>query len=291
LHESVSAGAAVVASALDYHHRPRVVTTNLDFPTIAYQWLSRERAGVELVVVDSPDGLTVPPELIANAIDERTALVATSHVYFTTGAEQDISAVARAAHRYGALAYIDGYQAAGQVPVDVHASGVDFYAAGGLKWLLGGPGIAFLYVRRELHVLEPTVTGWFAHAHPFTFDVRQHDRLGDARRFELGTPALAAVHAQLGALRLLAEIGPGQVIRRTRELQAQLITGARARGLAPRVSDRQTAIITFPDPDPTAAVARLAERGVVVDARPGHVRVSPFFYNSDDAIQTFLEAY
>jgi selenocysteine lyase/cysteine desulfurase len=92
-------------------------------------------------------------------------------------------------------------------------------------------------------------------------------------------------------LRLLAEIGPGQVIRRTRELQAQLITGARARGLAPRVSDRQTAIITFPDPDPTAAVARLAERGVVVDARPGHVRVSPFFYNSDDAIQTFLEAY
>src|SRR6266566_1568163 len=125
-----------VAESLDYARRPKVVVTSLDFPTVAYQWLAKRGRGIELVVVESPDQVSVPVEAIGRAVDERTALVATSHVYFTSGAIQDIRAVADAAHAKGALCLIDAYQAVGQIPVDVRAAGVDVLTAGGLKWLL-----------------------------------------------------------------------------------------------------------------------------------------------------------
>src|SRR5213594_2730599 len=147
---SISVALSAVAEALDYRRRPRVVVTSLDFPTLAYQWLAKRARGVELVVVESPDQVSVPVEAIARAVDDRPALVATSHVYFTSGAIQDIQSVADVAHRRGALTLIDAYQAVGQLPVDVRATGVDFLTAGGLKWLLGGPGIVFLYARAEL---------------------------------------------------------------------------------------------------------------------------------------------
>src|SRR5216684_4413685 len=166
---SISVAISAVAEALDYARRPRVVITSLDFPTVAYQWLAKRPRGVEVVVVESPDQVSVPVEAIARAVDERTALVATSHVYFTSGAIQDIRAVAAEARARGALTLIDAYQSVGQVPVDVKATGVDFLTAGGLKWLLGGPGIVFLYVREELAArLEPTVAGWFSHREQFT---------------------------------------------------------------------------------------------------------------------------
>src|SRR5256885_738047 len=139
-----------VAEALDYRRRRRVVVASLDLPTLAYQWLAKRARGVELVVVESPDQISVPVEAIARALDDRTALVATSHVYFTSGAIQDIRRVADAARKCGALTLVDAYQSVGQVPVDVKAAGVDFLTAGGLKWLLGGPGIVLLYVRDEL---------------------------------------------------------------------------------------------------------------------------------------------
>src|SRR5438552_7801460 len=205
---SISVALSAVAEALDYTRRPRVVVTSLDFPTVAYQWLAKRPRGVELVVVESPDRISVPGEAIARAVDERTALVATSHVYFTSGAIQDIAAVAEAAHASGALCLIDAYQSVGQVPVDVHASGVDFLTAGGLKWLLGGPGVVFLYAREDLaRRLMPGVAGWFGHRDQFAFDPRRLEFHDDARRFELGTPALAAIYAQLGGLDYIDEIG------------------------------------------------------------------------------------
>src|SRR5438445_637144 len=205
---SISVALASVAEALDYGKRRRVVVTSLDFPTLACRWLAKRARGIELVVVDSADQVTVPVEAIARAVDERTALVATSHVYFTSGAIQDIAAVAEAAHASGALCLIDAYQSVGQVPVDVHASGVDFLTAGGLKWLLGGPGVAFLYAREELaRRLTPGVAGWFGHRDQFAFDPRRLEFHDDARRFELGTPALAAIYAQLGGLDYIDEIG------------------------------------------------------------------------------------
>src|SRR6267143_2050558 len=178
---SISVALSAVAESLDYARRPKVVVTSLDFPTVAYQWLAKQARGVEVVVVESPDQVSVPVEAIARAVDERTALVVTSHVYFTSGAIQDIAAVAAAAHARGALCLIDAYQSVGQVPVDVHASGVDFLAAGGLKWLLGGPGVVFLYAREELaRRLAPQIAGWFGHKDQFAFDARVLERHDDA---------------------------------------------------------------------------------------------------------------
>lgn len=283
LHASISTATSVLAGALDASPRRKVVTTALDFPTVPYQWLARQASGVEVEIVESPDGVQVPVERLIDAIDDRTALVATSHVYFTTGALQDIGTLARAAHERGALCYIDAYQSVGQVPVDVHETGVDFLSAGGLKWLLGGPGIAFLYVREGLvRDLTPTTTGWFAHARQFDFDPRTLEWHDDARRFELGTPALAAVFAQLGGLEVILEIGVDEIRAVTRELTEDLIARAAAAGFRPRVVDRpdeRTAIVTIPHADPHGAVRTLADAGVVADARPGHVRLSPYFYN------------
>lgn len=293
LHASISSATAVLASVLDYVERPKVVTTDLDFPTVAYQWLAKRRLGVEVVVVRSPDGISVPVELLERVVDDRTALVATSHVYFATGAIQDISAVARLAHRHGALCYIDAYQSVGQLPLEVHDTEVDFLSAGGLKWLLGGPGIAFLYVREELiDQFEPSVTGWFASGRQFDFDPSQLDWHADARRFELGTPALAAVYTQLGGLELLREIGIPAVRDVTIALTDDLIARARAAGLAARAapsSEERSAIVMIPAERPREMVKRLADGGVVVDARPGHVRLSPFFYNVPDDNATAIE--
>jgi selenocysteine lyase/cysteine desulfurase len=287
LHASTSTATAVVASVLDYRSRPRVVTTELDFPTVAYQWLARRPRGVEVEIVRSPDGVTVPPDLIARAVDARTALVATSHVFFTTGAIQDLEAVAAAAHAKGAYCFVDAYQSVGQVPLDVHATGVDFLCA-------GGPGIAFLYARADLvPQLEPAVTGWFAHAQQFAFDPRCLEWQGDARRLEQGTPALAAVHAQLGGLDVLEEIGLDRVHAATARLTHDLIERATGRGLRPRVARsaaERSAIVMLPSADPDADVARLAARHIVVDARPGHVRISPFFYNTVEDHVAALEA-
>jgi selenocysteine lyase/cysteine desulfurase len=171
---------------------------------------------------------------------------------------------------------------------------VDFLCAGGLKWLLGGPGITFLYARADLvpH-LEPTVTGWFAHARQFAFDPRSLEPHGDARRLEQGTPALAAVHAQLGGLEVLEEVGLKQVHAATARLTEDLIERAVADGLRPRVAHsaaERSAIVTLPSADPHGDVARLAARGIVVDARPGHVRISPFFYNTVEDHAAALEA-
>jgi len=283
---SVSAAVGGVASALDYRSRPKVVVTALDFPTVIYQWLARRPQGVEVVVVESPDGVTVPVDAIARAVDDRTALVATSHVYFTTGAIQDIAGVAQVAHARGARCLIDAYQSVGQVPVDAPASGVDFLVAGGLKWLLGGTGIVFCYVREGVaRELAPTLAGWFGHRDQFAFDSRRLDFHDDARRFELGTPALAAVYTQLGGLEYIEEIGVPAIRRVTADLAEDLVARATDAGFRPRVAaspEARSAIVTLASSDPTAAVRHLADRHIVVDARPGHVRLSPFFYNVQD---------
>lgn len=282
IHPSISSALSVVAESLDYAARPRVVTTSLDFPTVAYQWIAKAARGIEIVIVESPDGISVPLERLADAIDERTALVATSHVFYTSGAIQDVGALAALAHANGALLLVDGYQAAGQIPVDVTRLGVDFYCAGGLKWLLGGSGIAFLYVQPELHRLEPGITGWFAHAAPFRFDTGTLERAADARRFDMGTPAMGSVYAQLAGLSLIEEIGIPAIQAATALLTEDLIAVLDGRGIRPRVapnSAERSAIVMLPRRDPQGDVRHLADCGFIVDARPGHLRISPYFYN------------
>ncbi len=293
LHANISGGLTAVAETLDYRRRPKVVVTSLDFPTVAYQWLARAGEGVEVVVVESPDGVGVPVEAIARAVDDRTALVATSHVFFTTGAIQDVRALAEAVHRKGALLLVDGYHAAGQLPVDVRALDVDFYCGGGLKWLLGGTGVAFMYARPELwSELAPRASGWFAHREQFRFDPRTLELHDDARRLEAGTPPLLPVYAQLGGLELIEELGPREIRRRTMALAEDLIEMARAAGFRPKVAEApedRTAIVMLPNADPPAAVRRLSEAGIVTDSRPGHVRISPYFYNVPDDHRAAIE--
>src|SRR5687768_1005974 len=225
LHHSISSALSVVASCYPYRERARIVTTALDFPTIPYQWLVKP--GVEVVLLPSDDGIGVPLERWAAAIDERTALVATSHVFFTSGYIQPIAELARLAHTAGAHLLVDGYQAAGQLPVDVQVLDVDYYLSGGLKWLLGGPGIVELYVRPELiRSAEPSITGWFAHNRQFGFDPGRFEYGDDARRFELGTPAVAAVYAARAGLDLVLEIGIEAIRAREVELVGDLLARA-----------------------------------------------------------------
>jgi len=188
---------------------------------------------------------------------------------------------------------VDGYQAAGQLPVDVRALDVDFYCAGGLKWLLGGSGVAFLYARPELiSRLEPRTPGWFAHREQFRFDPRELALHDDARRLEAGTPPILPVYAQLGGLDVVEELGSAEIRRRTMALAEDLIAVARAAGLRPKVAAdpaARTGIVMLPSDDPPATVRRLAEARIVTDARPGHVRVSPYFYNVADDHRAAIE--
>jgi kynureninase len=293
LHANISGALSVVGESLDYSRRNRVIVTSLDFPTIAYQWLAKAPRGVEVVVLESPDEIRVPLEMYERAVDDRTALVATSHVFFTSGAIQDARAIAEIAHRAGALCLIDGYQAAGQIPVDVKELGVDFYCAGGLKWLMGGTGVAFLYAASALSDgLYPQATGWFAHRDQFRFDTRRLEFHDDARRLETGTPPLMPVYAQRGGLEILEELGVPAVRRRTSELTEDLIERAREAGLRPKVAPtpaERSAIVMLPSADPHRDVARLAREGIITDARPGHVRVSPYFYNVPDDHRAMID--
>ncbi|MBK9713894.1 MAG: aminotransferase class V-fold PLP-dependent enzyme [Kouleothrix sp.] len=289
---SVGVALGVVASCYDYERRSRVVTTTLDFPTIPHQWLVRP--GVELVILPSDDGVGVPLERYAAAIDERTALVATSHVFFTSGYIQPIGEIARLAHAAGAHVLIDGYQAAGQLPVDVAADDLDFYLSGGLKWLLGGPGIVELYARPErIGRLRPTLAGWFGHRDQFAFDAEQFEFHDDARRFEVGTPAMAAVYAARAGLDMIIELGPERIRARTQALVADLVARLRDIGASlklPANPAEHAGIVMLRAGDPGSIVRALREQQIVVDYRPGFVRISPYFYNTEDDSATLVAA-
>jgi len=290
---SISAGLAALASALDYRARPRVVVAELDFPTLAYAWINRP--DVELVMVPSDDGFTIDPVRFAAAVDERTSLIATSHVFFTTGAIQPLRPLAEIAHRHGALLLVDAYQSAGQVPIDVRADDLDFLLTGPLKWLLGGPGLAYLYVRESLiPELHPTVTGWFAARDQFAFDIASFEPKDDARRFELGTPALPTVHSALGGQELIDKLGVNSILARNATLTDHLLDGLADAGLRVRGpathDERRSAIVMIEHREPAAAVAAMARQDIIVDARPGYLRVSPHFYNSIEDVDRFMTA-
>ncbi|MXY30393.1 MAG: aminotransferase class V-fold PLP-dependent enzyme [Gammaproteobacteria bacterium] len=288
---STSACLAVISESLDWTKRNRIVTTELDFPTLLYQW--KVRPGVEMVVLESPDGVRVDPQQFEDAVDERTLAIATSHVFFTTGAILDMKSIAEIAHGAGAYCLIDGYQGAGQIPLDLPATGVDFYTAGPLKWLCGGPGLAYLYVREDLiPALEPRITSWFATEDQFRFNPGEFRYHADARRFELGTPALATVHTALGGQDIIDEVGAEAIRARNVTLTERLIEGCEAAGFAPRVAgqpDERSAIVPVRHPAPADAVQHLADRGIIVDSRPGVVRASPHFYNTVDEVDEFVD--
>ncbi|HEX2076756.1 MAG TPA: aminotransferase class V-fold PLP-dependent enzyme [Longimicrobium sp.] len=292
LSPSVSGALSSIASSIDYRTRNRVVVAELDFPTLVYQWLARP--DVEVVRVPSDDGIGVPAERWAEYVDERTAVVATSHVFYGTGYVQDLSGAARAARDAGALFVVDGYQAAGQIPVDPRGVDADVYVSGPLKWLLGGPGIAFLWVREErIAELRPTIASWFGARDQFLFRNDALEFRDDAGRFSMGTPAVPTVYTALGGIEIFHEAGEGQIYERIAALTAELAALAEEAGFemkAARDPRHRSGILLIRHDDAAGAVHRLAQQNIIVDHRAGYVRVSPHFYNTPDENRLFIEA-
>src|SRR6266567_139794 len=298
---SVSSAVSSIATALDYSTRNKVVLAEMDFPTLAYQWLVKERLGVECRFVESPDRIYTPPELFEKEVDAKTALVATSRVMFTSGYIQDIRAVADIAHKHGALMLVDDYQGTGQIPLNVNALDIDFLVTGTLKWLMGGPGLALVYIREGLlPSLQPTTTGWFGHKDQFQFDARSFEFRADAARVEMGTPSVPSVYAASGGLDVVLEVSVESICERTRYLTNDLIARARERGWkvrAPLEPECRNSIVMLELDQPKETVEALVARDIIVDSRPGLLRVSPYFYNTIeenaiviDAITEILES-
>lgn len=289
IQHSISSALGAVASAFDYESRPRVVIAEIDFPTIAYQWLARR--DVEVVFARSADGVTIPLEEYERLIDERTALVATSHVFYATGAAQDVAAIGKMAHAHGAAMLVDGYHAVGATPVDVPSLGVDFYLGGTLKWLCGGPGLTFIYSADRADI-SPQSTGWFAAENQFTFDTTNFEAAGDANRFQFGTPAMATVYTGIPSLELMLDVGFDRICDRVRGLTSRAIKMAQELGLivATPVDEAQRAgIVMLRVAEPEAAVQSLSEQGITIDARPGKIRISPHYFNIVSDIERVMD--
>jgi kynureninase len=291
---NVSVALSSIASAFDYSQRNKVVLADMDFPTLAYQWLAKQRLGVECLFVESPDRIHTPPELFEQYVDERTRLVATSRVFYTSGYIQDVRAVADIAHKRGAYLLIDDYQGTGQIPINVSTMDIDILVTGALKWLMGGPGLAFVYIREGLiSSLEPTIAGWFGHREQFQFKTREFTFRPDAARIELGTPAVPSVYAANAGMEIVREIGVTTICERTRYLTNDLIARARERGWrvrAPHEPKRRSSIVMLEIEQPEQIVAELIKRDIIVDSRPGLVRISPYFYNTIEENAIVIEA-
>lgn len=293
--ENVTRGFAAVVSAIELKPaRNRIVLTDLEFSTSYPFFMGLERQGAELVIVRSRDGITVQPEDLCAVIDERTALVQTSHVYFRSGAIQDLRAISEKAHSVGARFCGDGYQSVGTVPVDVRELGIDFYVGGSHKWLCGGPGAAYLYVAPEaMKALTPTLVGWFALKDPFAYEPGTKATLAQStEKFYGGTPSIPALYAAREGNAWVERVGLSAIRAHSMTLGDQLVAEAKRRSLNIRspIDARLRSGMVCIDFDSAERISReLNAKGVILDYRPNcGIRVSPHFYSNDKDIERFL---
>jgi selenocysteine lyase/cysteine desulfurase len=290
---SISATVASVLSALDFSKRKKIVATDLDFPTVGHSLLAKRRDGIEVEFLRSPDKVSVPLDMFEDAIDDDTALVVTSHVYFTSGAIQDMKRLAEICHSKDALLLVDAYHGTGHVPTDVLDWNCDFYTSGSLKWLMGGSGITFLYVHERHRDLVPALAGWFGMSNMFSFDIGALQWRDSAARFEMGTPSMPSVYCALAGLSYIEEFGVPKIRARDSALTEDLIDRAREAGYKVRCAptpQERTAIVMLEFDDPGPIVGELAKRNIIVDYRPGTVRISPYFYNTIEENETIIHA-
>lgn len=293
--ENVTRGFAAIASAIELKPaRNRIVLTDLEFSTSYPFFMGLERHGAEIVIVRSRDGITVPVEDLIAAIDERTALVQTSHVYFRSGAIQDLRAISMHAHSVGAHICGDGYQTVGTVPVDVRALGVDFYVGGSHKWLCGGPGAAYLYVAPEaMRVLTPTLVGWFALKDPFAYEPGAKATLAQStEKFYGGTPSIPALYAAREGNAWVERVGLTASRAHSMVLGEEIVAQAKRRGLTVRspLDSRARSGMVCIDFDSAERVSReLNSKGIILDYRPNcGIRVSPHFYSNAADLERFF---
>jgi len=287
MHPNVSICQSIVTSCLDFSgKRNKIVSEGLNFPSNFYV---DHQTGARVVSVPSEDNITIPQDKLLAAIDEETALVSVSHVIFKSAFVQDLAAIVRRAHQMGALVMADLYQSAGTLPIDVRTLDVDFATGGSVKWLCGGPGAGYLYVRRDLWPkLEPKVTGWMAHKRPFEFEPGQIEYADDASRFLTGTPAIPALYAARSGYEIINQIGVPAIREKSLRQTQRLMELAEEAGFpvnTPRNPLHRGGTVTVDVPDGKAVTQELLRRDILVDYRPGAgIRIAPHFYTTDEEI-------
>ena len=294
MHPNVSVCQSIVASCFNWNgKRNKIVSEALNFPSNLYIHRQLESLGARVETVPSQDGITVPLEKLLAAIDEETLLVSVSHVIFKSAFIQDLRAITERAHKMGAMVIADLYQSAGAVPVNVRELGVDFATGGSVKWLCGGPGAGYLYVRRDLwSKLEPRVTGWMAHRKPFAFDPGPIDYAEDAFRFLHGTPNIPGLYAARSGYEIINEVGVENIraksIRQTSRL-LQLAEDVGYRVNSPKEARHRGGTITVDVPNGAEVTQELLRRDFLVDYRPGAgIRIAPHFYTKDEELELVI---
>ena len=295
VHQNVTICQAVVASCFDFNGpRNKIVYSDMNFPSVMYFWEAQRSRGARVHMVKTDDGIHVDTQRLLDAIDEQTLIVPVSHVVFRSAFIKDAQAIIEKAHRVGAHVVLDAFQSLGNVPVDVQALNVDFTTGGVLKWLCGGAGTAYLYVRPDLgRKLEPKLTGWFAHENPFGFEVGP-TRYGDPPyRFMQGTSNIPALYAARPGLKIINEIGVDRIRAKSKKMTARLVELADQRGWkvnAPRDPERRGGTVVINMPNSKEVCQELLKRDVLVDWRPkAGVRFSPHFYNTMEEIERAIE--
>jgi kynureninase len=293
---NVTAAQTTILSAVPYRApRTRIVMTALDFPSVRYAYDAlATRLGADIVVVPSVDGIGVDEDELLAAIDERTALVAISHVLFKSAHIMDVARITRHAHEAGALVSLDAFHSVGVMPVDVKSIGADFLTGGVLKWLCGGPGGCFLYAEPgSTRELEPAVTGWMAHARPFGFE-GEMDYAEGAYRWLGGTPAIPAIYAAIEGPRIVAKAGIEAIREKSTRQTSHLVNLADERGFrihVPRDPARRGGTVAFDVPHAYEVAQTLLDRNILVDFRPGAgIRIAPHFYTRDDELDDAVAA-
>ncbi len=290
---SVSQATASIASALDpYSNRKKIVVSEDNFPTVGHVWLANQKYGYKVDFVPVVNGGTKLDDY-EKYIDEDTYVTSITHVYYQNGFKQDIEKVADCAHRKGSLLYVDSYQALGTIDVDVKKMKIDMLSSGNLKYLLGVPGIAFLYVNKDiLPHFKPAITGWFGQENPFSFQIRQLDYASNTRRFDAGAPPVLAAFAARAGMEIINEVGTKNIQQRIERLSAYTINGVLQRGLNlaspddPRKKGSTTSVIVD---DSHHVELELKERKILASARGSGIRLAPHFYTLPEEIDYALD--
>jgi selenocysteine lyase/cysteine desulfurase len=287
---SASAGINSVASALNFRERQKVVMGEFEFPTMGHIWLAQRVRGAEVQFV-SAEGNHIPVANYEKIVDRNTLIVPLTRVCFKNGFRSEVSAITQIAHHSGALVMLDDYQDCGTRPVDVKALDLDFFVTGTLKYLLGTPGLAFMYARKELiSSLVPTVTGWFAQTNPFAFDPQHIDLSPSARRFESGSPSMPNVYAAVPGFELLREIGMENVAGHIKRLAQSLLSCARDLGIRAKTPANSAGpLVVLQCKDSNLMVQKLAASDIVASNRHDGLRISFHVYNTMDDVKAVAE--
>lgn len=290
---SVSQATSSIASALEPHlNKRKIVTTEAEFPTIGYVWLAQRKHGFDVEFVPIKEG-KIDMNSYDKYIDQNTLLTSITHVCYQNGFKQDIEKICELAHHRGSLAYVDAYQSLGTVMVDVKRMKIDMLSSGNLKYLLGAPGIAFLYISKEiLPYLKPTVTGWFGQENPFSFKINDLDYAKDARRFETGTPPILASYAARAGMEIINELGVENIQERVEALSDYTIKGALLRGLqvtSPLNPKQKGAITSLKVDDAPKVEKSLKENNIIASARGDVIRIAPHFFTEKNDIDIVME--